>query len=566
MTAITDKANLEFRDMESPGSTVPNEPEKPGIRQLFSIIDIALSSLGVNGAITVKKATLALLNADLAHAADTLAVVYNDATAANNGIYAKAGGSGVGSWSLTALALPASFSADLAEVLTAVEGVDAAVAAAEDAATTSQGYATDAAEALDAAQVALACLGIDQFFDTKALANAGTIANGDLILVWADESQGGARTFYVKEAGVLVFKAQVGAPSRFNGAAGNVFYGSLAANLNNTTAGTKDGDINTGFGLNVMPVATSAYACAAFGYSALFSLTTGHSNTGIGYQSGNALTTGIMNTLVGVDAGFRGTDLNYCTVVGHHCLNLAAFSGDGAVIIGQQTARYLTGGDYVNVIGRNAMANAPATGSENCEVIGGAAAIAASVNASTIIGYAAVSVAGAVSDSVIIGKFAQYGGGTISSNAIVGVDSFFRGTGGGGNNNCALGYQTGYSVSGTNNVFLGYRAGYQGSNASVSGSVVIGPLAGFDDLASNELVIANTDGAANVLIRGNFTTGDVTIRNDLTIGGDTLKVTTARTPASATATGTAGEVCWDSSYVYVCVATNTWKRSPLTTW
>jgi len=37
-------------------------------------------------------------------------------------------------------------------------------------------------------------------------------------------------------------------------------------------------------------------------------------------------------------------------------------------------------------------------------------------------------------------------------------------------------------------------------------------------------------------------------------------------PASATATGTAGEVRYDSGYVYICVATNTWKRAALATW
>lgn len=48
--------------------------------------------------------------------------------------------------------------------------------------------------------------------------------------------------------------------------------------------------------------------------------------------------------------------------------------------------------------------------------------------------------------------------------------------------------------------------------------------------------------------------------------GDTLRIGTSRTPASASATGSAGEICWDSSYVYVCVATNTWKRAALSTW
>jgi hypothetical protein len=39
-----------------------------------------------------------------------------------------------------------------------------------------------------------------------------------------------------------------------------------------------------------------------------------------------------------------------------------------------------------------------------------------------------------------------------------------------------------------------------------------------------------------------------------------------KTPASATAVGTQGEVCWDTSYIYVCVATNTWKRTAISTW
>lgn len=47
---------------------------------------------------------------------------------------------------------------------------------------------------------------------------------------------------------------------------------------------------------------------------------------------------------------------------------------------------------------------------------------------------------------------------------------------------------------------------------------------------------------------------------------DRVRVRNSKTPASAGATGIAGEICWDANYVYVCVATNTWKRSGLATW
>ncbi|MED5546136.1 MAG: hypothetical protein VYD90_12875 [Pseudomonadota bacterium] len=37
-------------------------------------------------------------------------------------------------------------------------------------------------------------------------------------------------------------------------------------------------------------------------------------------------------------------------------------------------------------------------------------------------------------------------------------------------------------------------------------------------------------------------------------------------PASASAAGTAGQVAYDSDYLYICVATDTWKRAALSTW
>lgn len=52
----------------------------------------------------------------------------------------------------------------------------------------------------------------------------------------------------------------------------------------------------------------------------------------------------------------------------------------------------------------------------------------------------------------------------------------------------------------------------------------------------------------------------------LTITGDEININIAQTPAGPSATGVQGDVCWDSGYVYVAVATNTWKRAQLSTW
>ena len=44
-----------------------------------------------------------------------------------------------------------------------------------------------------------------------------------------------------------------------------------------------------------------------------------------------------------------------------------------------------------------------------------------------------------------------------------------------------------------------------------------------------------------------------------------LVIAGPRTPASSSTVGAAGSVCWDASYLYVCVAANSWKRVALST-
>tara|TARA_Y100000310_G_C20653862_1_gene800930 strand:- start:1313 stop:2071 length:759 start_codon:yes stop_codon:yes gene_type:complete len=57
---------------------------------------------------------------------------------------------------------------------------------------------------------------------------------------------------------------------------------------------------------------------------------------------------------------------------------------------------------------------------------------------------------------------------------------------------------------------------------------------------------------------------DVTTDAAVTFGK--LNVANPDVPSSATATGTKGDIAYDNGYIYVCVATNTWRRSVLTTW
>lgn len=50
------------------------------------------------------------------------------------------------------------------------------------------------------------------------------------------------------------------------------------------------------------------------------------------------------------------------------------------------------------------------------------------------------------------------------------------------------------------------------------------------------------------------------------IVGTTLNITDPRTITNSNDLGVTGEICWDNDYVYVCVDTDTWKRTALSTW
>lgn len=82
---------------------------------------------------------------------------------------------------------------------------------------------------------------------------------------------------------------------------------------------------------------------------------------------------------------------------------------------------------------------------------------------------------------------------------------------------------------------------------------------------------ASTTKAINIGTAGNATSttniaiGSTTGTSTTTLNGNIILSKTA-TPASATATGTAGTIVWDANYIYICTATNTWKRVAISTW
>jgi len=90
--------------------------------------------------------------------------------------------------------------------------------------------------------------------------------------------------------------------------------------------------------------------------------------------------------------------------------------------------------------------------------------------------------------------------------------------------------------------------------------------AGIDNSDSDAFVIAGFSLGTGNGLRIDASTKAVTTYGALFVGSDTLRITTEKTPASATATGTKGDICWDASYLYICTATNTWRRIAHATW
>jgi len=81
----------------------------------------------------------------------------------------------------------------------------------------------------------------------------------------------------------------------------------------------------------------------------------------------------------------------------------------------------------------------------------------------------------------------------------------------------------------------------------------------------------NADPAANsrlfvIQTNGNVGIGATSPSAKLDIDSDVIRLRNSKTPASAGASGNTGDIAWDSDYIYVCVATNTWKRATLNSW
>jgi hypothetical protein len=111
--------------------------------------------------------------------------------------------------------------------------------------------------------------------------------------------------------------------------------------------------------------------------------------------------------------------------------------------------------------------------------------------------------------------------------------------------------------------------GINGNNYSSSSWTVSGKNDGYVYINSGNLTLGtDTPGTTvKVHVGGTLAANVVATfsNSNVTIGGN-LIVSNVYVPTANNSAGTAGQIAWDSGYVYICIATNTWKRANISTW
>lgn len=106
---------------------------------------------------------------------------------------------------------------------------------------------------------------------------------------------------------------------------------------------------------------------------------------------------------------------------------------------------------------------------------------------------------------------------------------------------------------------------------TLEGTAVVHWISDIYGLRNQRLIIRNANDTETLLnysgtndnyIRGGTTTFDTNV----VISGNNLNMATQATPASAGATGVKGDIRHDTDFIYICTATNTWKRVAIATW
>jgi hypothetical protein len=132
-----------------------------------------------------------------------------------------------------------------------------------------------------------------------------------------------------------------------------------------------------------------------------------------------------------------------------------------------------------------------------------------------------------------------------------------------------------YSISGSNIIFTEAPAsgltfwgvGYGTTAVATLNGIVPGSSGSPAISSSNDLTTGfYFPSSGNISVAGNLGIGTNSPSTNLDINSDKFRVRNSKTPSSTSDTGNTGDICWDSNYIYVCTSTNSWTRSPISSW
>jgi hypothetical protein len=304
---------------------------------------------------------------------------------------------------------------------------------------------------------------------------------------------------------------------------------------------------------------TANQITTAIGYEALANAGTSNQNMAIGYQAMVNTTTGGGNTAVGAFNVLAQNSTGAGNVAFGNGSLLSNRTGSQNTAVGGLSLFTNVEGQNTG-IGRQALQNTSSSVATLGTIVGGSGYTDGTYSAVFLTGtdyfpYAQADITvsgGAVTVVTMTGSGQIRVGSSLVIDTGVAPAGLLTGSG--------FSVPVATTVFGTNNTALGRLAGQ--NNNTGSGNVFIGSQAGQNEGTSNNLYISNTN-TTTPLIKGIFdpaggNAGSVRIYGDLQL--------TTKTPASATATGTVGTITYDNDYIYICIATNTWKRVGIATW
>ena len=298
----------------------------------------------------------------------------------------------------------------------------------------------------------------------------------------------------------------------------SLYVGKVPAGLSGNPQG------NTTLGIDAGSSLTSGYNNTLFGHLAGFSLsdTLSRNNVLIGSEAGTNLGGGgftFDNTAIGSRAG-KSMTTSYSNVFVGNMAGELLTTGHSNVVVGAKALESANAGSGNTAIGFNSLGNqnlgTPGNGGSN-----------------TAVGHTSGNLLTTGIQNVILGAGAGQVLSTGSYNTLVGYNAEPDG-----------------GIA-TNQIVIGYNATGHGDNITVIGN------------ASNTAI---HPGADNVVDLGSTTYSfkDSHIQGTSNAGGFKVDAMQA-VPASATATGTVGDIRFTASAIYVCVATDTWKKADITT-